>query len=145
MLISFICFFFDSKYNTFLKLQNIFESPRYYIMKIVDMPFALSKNLSKYFVLHKKLAEENVSLRQQLNIESARSQVMQSLELENIRLKSLLKFTQSRKNVFSLANIIEVDPDPFPYCTFGEAANAAVDPTTAFSAKFSVGCTDFRP
>lgn len=85
------------------------------MMQTVNLPFELFRDMAKYLVLHKNLVQDNAYLRQLSKIQASNLQILRMLELENIRLKSLLQFSESQKNVFSLANIIDVDPDPFKH------------------------------
>ena len=85
------------------------------MMQTVNLPFELFRDVAKYIVSHKNLVQENVYLKQLSRLQSVHLQTLRTLELENARLKGLLQFTESQKNVFSLANIIEVDPDPFKH------------------------------
>lgn len=82
-------------------------------MQTVNLPFELFRDLAKYLVSHKNLVQENIYLKQLSKIQAANLQILRTLELENVRLKNLLQFSESQKNVFSLANIIDVNLDPF--------------------------------
>lgn len=105
----------DYKYYCFTGLKNFFLVPRYYIAQTVNLPFEFIKELKSYFILHKKLYQENTNLKQLIKLQAARLQVFQSLELENIRLRELFSFSETKKHNFSLAHVIEVKPDLFKH------------------------------
>ncbi len=105
----------DFRYQSFGVFKKIFVIPRSYILHTVDFPFELFRNIVKYVVSHTKLVQENIYLKQLNQIESAKLQILHTLELENIRLKNLLNFSEQQKQVFGLAKVIDVVPDPFKH------------------------------
>ena len=96
----------DYKYHTFSGLKKIFLIPRYYIIQTVNLPFEFFKDLRNYFILHKNLAQENVTLKQLIKIQAARLQIFQSLELENIRLTGKINGAVGNYNAYQ--NIISI-------------------------------------
>lgn len=105
----------DYKYNAFARLRSLFSTPRYYFMEMVSLPFEGSKSVARYLISYKTLVEENNYLKQQLKIKTAVLQSFNWLELENVRLKNFLKFSKSQSHSLSLANIVQVNLDPFKH------------------------------
>ena len=105
----------DYKYYTFSKIKKFFLIPRYYIIQTVNLPFEFFKDLRNYFILHKNLAQENITLKKLIKVQAVRLQIFQSLELENIRLKELLRFSETQTHIFSLANVIDTNLDLFKH------------------------------
>ncbi len=115
LLIAIVCFNLDYRYKTFTTFKKLLEVPRYYLINTVSFPFECYRDILTYVISHKNLIQENIYLKQLANIQSANLQKLEMLELENIRLKKLLHFTGSQKNVFGLANIIDIYTDPFKH------------------------------
>jgi rod shape-determining protein MreC len=82
---------------------------------MINLPSEMYGGIKQFFILRKKLTEENNYLKQVSTIQAARLQKLQSLEIENDRLKNLLNFTELRQGVFSLTKVIDVNPDPFKH------------------------------
>ena len=115
LVIAMFCIGLDYRYKSFGIFKKLFVVPRTYVLQTANFPFELCRNLTKYFVSHNNLLQENMYLKQLNKFQSANLQVLRTLELENVRLKNLLQFSEQQKHVLSLAGIIDVNPDPFKH------------------------------
>jgi rod shape-determining protein MreC len=113
--ISILIFATDYKRNTFATAKSLFGLPRYYLAKLVDFPFSISQDVSKYLVMNSTLMQENAALKELSRLQSIQLQKFHYLELENIRLKNLVNFSENQKDSYRLANIINVELDRFKH------------------------------
>lgn len=111
--ISLCCLHLDYRYQYFHLLKKWFVVPRNYIYRAANFPLELFLGITKYLVSHSNLLQENIYLKQ-LNLNyTTKLQLFSALEAENNRLKKLLDFSEQQQQSFSLAKVINVDPDPF--------------------------------
>lgn len=113
LVIALFCLNIDYRYQFFKVFKKSFVMPRNYVFQVANFPFDLFRNTIKYFVLHNNLLQENIYLKQLNLLQATKLQLLSALEVENIRLKNLLLFSEQQKQMFSLAGVINVDPDPF--------------------------------
>ena len=113
--IAICCISLDYHYKSFGLFKKIFIVPRTYMLQTVNFPFELFRNVAKYFIAHNNLLQENLYLKQLNKFQAANLQVLRTLELENIRLKNLLQFSEQQKHILSLASVIDVNSDPFKH------------------------------
>lgn len=103
----------DYRYQYFYICKKWFVAPRNYIYQASNFPFELVRTIAKYFLLHSNLLQENIYLKQLNLYQASKLQLLEGLEVENHRLKKLLDFSEQQQQSFSLAKVINVDPDPF--------------------------------
>jgi rod shape-determining protein MreC len=115
LVIAIFCISLDYRYKSFVVFKKLFVAPRTCMLQAVNFPFEVFRNVAKNFIAHNNLLQENIYLRQLNKFQSANLQVLRTLELENIRLKNLLQFSEQQKQVLSLASVIDVSTDPFKH------------------------------
>lgn len=103
----------DHRYHRLDQVRQYLYSLTYPIQWAVDLPIRCSRNLGGYFHTHKQLVKENESLKETFFLQEARLQKLLALESENERLRALLQSTPRQKDIFKVAEIIQVDCDPF--------------------------------
>lgn len=82
---------------------------------MVDMPFTLSEHLNAFLKTHHALVQENFSLKDEQLLLRAQVQRLAALEQENIRLRILLKSSESVGDRVLVAKLLRLDPDPFSH------------------------------
>lgn len=83
------------------------------IYLVASSPARLAQGLRENFGSRSQLADDNRTLRQQLLISNARVHRLEALQLENQRLRGLLKGTRGLQLSVQLASLIDIDLDPF--------------------------------
>ena len=114
-LVSAVMFNIDYRRNAFSQVKEYFSLPRYYLMQVIDLPFSVGINLSKYLVMNSTLLQENSKLKQLTVFQAIQLQKLDYLQLENANLKKLLHFTENQQEAYGLANIINVELDRFKH------------------------------
>ena len=102
--------------------QNHIESLRaglsvlvYPLQLAIEMPRAVSEWFRESLATRRELQEDNASLRTQLLMLKARSQKLQSLETENIRLRELLDSSFKIGERVLVAELMSVNLDPYKH------------------------------
>lgn len=80
---------------------------------LVSAPFELGRFLEDSVSTRSELMQENQRLRDEALVRSARLQRMAALEAENARLRALLDSTAKVADAMLIAEILEVDMNPF--------------------------------
>lgn len=107
--------FIDYRYAQFSQLRTKMSMIVHPIKTIVDMPIRVTRNISGYFVTQKNLYAENKQLQQDNLIQLGRLQKLAALETENNQLRLLLQSGSQVADNLAIANIINIDPDPFTH------------------------------
>lgn len=105
----------DYNYSQFSQLRNKLAIVVYPIQKIVDLPFSLAQQIGGFFATQQRLFSENQNLRQEHLLLQAKLQKLDALETENKQLRDLLGAGAKIKENLLVANIVNVDPDPFTH------------------------------
>ncbi len=105
----------DYNYAQFSQIRNKLSVVVYPIQKIVDFPFSLAQQIGGFFATHQRLFTENQTLRQEHLLLQAELQKLDALETENKQLRELLGAGTKIKENLLVANIVNVDPDPFTH------------------------------
>jgi rod shape-determining protein MreC len=114
-MIAVCCFLVDYHYKFFTVIKRYFIIPRTYIFQTVSLPMELFRDITKYFVWHNNLLQENIYLKQFNQLLSTKIQTFTALERENTRLKELLKFSEQQSQFLILAKVIDASPDLFTH------------------------------
>jgi len=86
----------------------------YPIQKMVDFPIAKMRRIGGFFVTQKELYAENQWYKDEYLLQQGRLQKLAALETENLHLRQLLQSgSQVKADDLIIANIINIDPDPF--------------------------------
>ncbi len=107
--------FLDYRFEQFRNVRGslaIVVSP---IQKVVDIPLSFVRNFGGFFSTQKKLFAENKILHEQQLIFAGRLQKLAALEKENEHLRELLQSGSQISDDMFIANIVNIDPDPFTH------------------------------
>lgn len=107
--------FADHRYPQFSELRNRASVIAYPIKSLVHFPITISRSISGYFATHKYLYSENKRLIEENLLQQGRLQKLAALETENAQLRQLLQSGSQVAENLVIANIINVDPDPFTH------------------------------
>lgn len=105
----------DHRYQQFGKARQALSFLVYPIKVIVDLPISTVQQMGNFFVRHKKLHAENQSLKEESLLQQGRLQKLMALEVENQQLRQLLQSGSEVTDNLLVANVINVDPDPFTH------------------------------
>jgi rod shape-determining protein MreC len=105
----------DHSYPQFGKIRANLSLVVYPIQKIVDFPITTMHKIGGYFVTQKRLLAENQWLQQEHLIQQGRLQKLAALETENQHLRQLMQSASHIEENLLIANIINIDPDPFTH------------------------------
>jgi rod shape-determining protein MreC len=83
------------------------------IYLVASSPARLVESLRENFSTRGSLIDENTALREQLLIGNARIHRLEAVQLENQRLRALLGGTRGLRLSVQLANLVDIDLDPF--------------------------------
>ena len=84
----------------------------YPLQASVDFPQRVYQRSSGFFSSQSQLSEENVVLKQQVQVYAAQQQDMNSVQAENQRLRAMLNAAPREAYTFSMAEILKVAQDP---------------------------------
>ncbi len=107
--------FADYRYPQFTRARNSLSLIVYPLQKVVDLPITLSHNIAGFFITQRRLFIENQELRQEHLLMRGRLQKMAALETENAQLRQLLQSGSQVAENLLIANIINIDPNPFTH------------------------------
>lgn len=114
-LIAFTLMFLDYRFEQFRNIRSTLSLSVYPIQKIVDAPLSFVRNFGDFFRMQKHLFAENQLLKEQQLLNAGRLQKLAAIEKENEQLRELMQSgSQVSENMF-IANIINIDPDPFTH------------------------------
>ncbi len=105
----------DHRQNHIKSLRAGLSVLVYPLQLAVEMPGAVSEWFRESLATRRQLQEENVSLRTQLLMLKARSQKLQALETENIRLRELLDSSFKIGERVLVAELMSVNLDPYKH------------------------------
>lgn len=105
----------DHRYEKFGKVRRTLSFAVYPIKKIVDGPISLTQNLGSFWTTQRALLAENQLLKEESLLQQGRLQRLVALETENQQLRQLLQSGSEVTDKFLIANVINVDPDPFTH------------------------------
>lgn len=114
-LVSCMLMFIDYNYEQFKPMRGVLSLTVFPIQKIVDFPIAFVRNCSGYIKTQKQLFIENKELKEEQLLFQARLQTLAALERENQNLRELLQSGSKVASNMLIANIINIDPDPFTH------------------------------
>lgn len=103
----------DHSYPQFAKVRARLSLLVYPIQKIVDFPITTAQRIGGYFTAQKRLLAENEWLQQQHLLQQGQLQKLAALETENDHLRQLMQSGSQVADNLLIANIINIDPDPF--------------------------------
>jgi rod shape-determining protein MreC len=103
----------DHRYHRLDQIRAYLSYAVYPLQWAVDMPVRLTHRCGEYCASYKALVKENEKLRQEQFLQNARLQKVLSLESENVRLHSLLQSAVRVGETHRVADIIQVDADPY--------------------------------
>lgn len=114
-LLSCTLMFVDYRYEQFKPIRSTLSLAVFPVQKIVDSPIAFVRNFSDYLKTQKQLFADNKILREEQLLFQGRLQKLAALEKENQDLRELLQSGSQVTNNMFIANIINIDPDPFTH------------------------------
>ena len=85
------------------------------VYHVVDWPVGALRNLFGQFQSRRSMRHENEQLREQLQLQQAALQRLQTLVEENRRLRSLFEGAEEQEFEYRFAELIQVDLDPFSH------------------------------
>jgi len=85
----------------------------YPVFRVVDVPFSIWDWVGSTFADRGRLREENAELEGQLRVANLRLQRLESLTVENLRLRDLREASDGISEKSLIAEILRVDLDPF--------------------------------
>lgn len=103
----------DYQYHPFESVRHYSSYALYPIQWVADAPIKLTNFIRQHILTHQQLVQENESLRKEQFIQRARSLTFFALETENDRLRTLLQSSPRKGGTLWVAEIVQVDPDPF--------------------------------
>jgi rod shape-determining protein MreC len=105
--------FLDHKVAHFSVVRSKVALVSHGLYQVVDAPFALLRGVGEMFVSRRDLRLDNQYLHEQNLILQGRLQRLDALEMENQRLHALYESGGQITQDMMIAQIINVDPDPF--------------------------------
>jgi rod shape-determining protein MreC len=105
----------DHRYNQLDSLRAGLSVVVYPLQLAVEMPGAITSWFRESLATRRQLQEENASLQTQLLMLKAHSQKLQSLEVENIRLRELLESSFEVGEKVLVAELMVANLDPYKH------------------------------
>jgi len=105
----------DHRYNQLNSLRAGLSVVVYPLQLAVEMPGAVTSWFRESLATRRQLQEENASLQTQLLMLKAQSQKLQSLEVENIRLRELLESSFEVGEKVLVAELMVANLDPYKH------------------------------
>lgn len=106
---------FDHRHQVFQPVRSALDLAVYPIRQSVDLPSEVGDMVSDSLRSNASLKEELQQLRTQLLLQNARLQKLESLERENIRLRSLLDSSFEFEERVTIARLVRVALDPYKH------------------------------
>jgi rod shape-determining protein MreC len=103
----------DYRYHRLDLLRDYLSMAVYPVQWVVNTPIKLLSGMRQYAVTHHHLVLENKRLNEEHLLQNARLQKLMALESENDHLRSLLKCSPRAGEKLLVAEVIQVDTDPF--------------------------------
>jgi rod shape-determining protein MreC len=113
VVIALILMALDHRFNQMQAARSVGATVLYPLQIAVDAPIQFSRRLLESFSSREKLLIENRILRSELNELRARQLRFDALQLENDRLRALLKTSSRATERVQIAKLLAVDLDPF--------------------------------
>lgn len=107
--------FMDYHFDQFRSIRGTLSLIVYPIQKLVDAPLSFTRNFGGFLFTQKQLFSENKMLREEHLILQGRLQKLAALEKENAHLRELMQSGSQIAEDMFIANIINIDPDPFTH------------------------------
>lgn len=107
--------FIDHRYEQFRPVHRSLSLLVFPIQKMVDIPISMVSNFGGFIATQRSLFAENKLLKEEQLLFQGRLQTLAALEKENEHLRELLKSGAQLGNSMFIANIINIDPDPFTH------------------------------
>ena len=85
------------------------------LQAIADSPFLLARNIQGYFASKQLLEKEVKKLNEQVLLQSAQLQELESLKVENNNLRDLFNTSKTSKQAAHIAEIMYMGRDPFSH------------------------------
>jgi len=95
------------------EMRSLLSTLAYPLQWVINAPGNWATHVSPYFQNKFSLIEENKHLHYEHFLTQAKLQKMLSLEHENARLRALLQTGAELHDAFLVAEILQMDPDPF--------------------------------
>lgn len=114
-LISCTLMFMDYRYEQFRNVRGTLSILVFPVQKIVDAPLSVARNFGGFLATQQQLFGENQRLKEDQLLLHGRLQKLAALEKENQHLRELLQSGSQISEGMFIANIINIDPDPFTH------------------------------
>jgi rod shape-determining protein MreC len=112
-LLSLLLLFVDARFNYLESVRSVLAIVVYPVQRLTTLPGSAWQQVGAYLHTQNHLIEENVELRQQHDLDSARLQELHVLQQENAHLLNLLEVKQHSDYPMQLAEIIYAARDLF--------------------------------
>lgn len=113
LILSIVLMLLDHRYHRLQQVREVLSAGVYPLQWLVDTPIRCTQRFYGYFISHHQLVRENLKLRDEQFFQNGRLQQFSALEAENATLRALLQSSQRRNEVLTVAEIMQVDSDPF--------------------------------
>lgn len=107
--------FLDYHYDHFRSVRGTLSLAVFPVQKIVDTPLGAARNFGGFLATQKNLFMQNQRLKQDQLLLQGRLQKLEALEKENQNLRELLQSGAKVSDDMFIADIINIDPDPFTH------------------------------
>jgi rod shape-determining protein MreC len=113
---SIVLIFIDSNWNKSAQIKSYLNSALVApLVKIVGFPSLYAEQVAQYVSFKNSLINNYKQLQADYLLQESKLQTLESIRKENSRLRKLLNSTAKSDYMLSIANIINVDPDPFTH------------------------------
>lgn len=113
VIVSLVLMWTDHRHAALENLRQGLSVVIYPVRVLVDLPFTLYDSASESLSARSRLLDDNARLKTQALEDAARLQQLQALRAENARLRELLRSSARLGDRVLVAQIFEVDLDPF--------------------------------
>jgi rod shape-determining protein MreC len=113
LVLSVVLMISDHQYNRLVHVREAVLLGTSPLQWAVHLPIRFIQKFHGYFISHHQLLEENIQLRDEHLVQNGRLQQLVALEAENARLRALLQSSERRTELLTVAEIMQVDADPF--------------------------------
>lgn len=115
IVISIVLIAVDNHYDYLKSIRSNLATMVYPLQVLVHLPSRFASSITDLFRDKNNILSENLELKQEKLLLLAELQKLLSLESENERLRLLLKSSSKIKSNFLIAEILQIDPDPFSH------------------------------
>lgn len=107
--------FIDYRYEQFRNVRGSLSFAVFPAKKLVDGPLSIARSFGGFLHTQKHLFSENQQLKEDQLLLEGRLQKLAALEKENQHLRELLQSGSQISEDMFIANIVNIDPDPFTH------------------------------